>query len=52
MEMEKKINVKMLELTIENKELKQRMVEWTTLQKECHDLKKKEEAWNDENHAY
>jgi hypothetical protein len=28
---EKKVNVKMLELTTKNKELKRRMVEWTTL---------------------
>ncbi len=34
-------------LTIENKELKRRMVEWTTLHKECQELKKKEEAWNE-----
>jgi hypothetical protein len=34
MEMEEKVNAKMLKLTIENKELKRRLVEWTTLQKE------------------
>ncbi len=28
------------------------MVEWETLQQECQELKKKEEAWNDANHAY
>ncbi len=33
--MEEKMNTKMLELTIENKELKRRLVEWTTLQNEC-----------------
>jgi hypothetical protein len=42
----------MLQLTIENKEVKQRMMDWTKLQKECKELKKKEEAWNDANHAY
>jgi len=34
MEMEEKVNAKMLKLTIENNELKRRLVEWTTLQKE------------------
>jgi hypothetical protein len=38
--MEERLSVKMLELTIGKKELKRRMVEWTTLQKECHELKK------------
>jgi hypothetical protein len=33
--MEEIMNVKILELTIENKELKRGLVEWTTLQKEC-----------------
>ncbi len=28
------------------------MMDWTKLQKECKELKKKEEAWNDANHAY
>jgi hypothetical protein len=42
----------MLQLTIENKEVKRRMMDWTKLQKECKELKKKEEAWNDANHAY
>ncbi len=28
------------------------MVEWTELQKECQELKKKNEAWNDGDHAY
>jgi hypothetical protein len=42
----------MLQLTIENKELKRRMVEWIELQKECQKLKKKKEAWNDGDHAY
>ncbi len=42
----------MLQLTIENKEVKQRMMDQTKLQKECKELKKKEEAWNDTNHAY
>jgi hypothetical protein len=31
MEMEEKVNVKMLELNIENKELKRRLAEWITL---------------------
>jgi hypothetical protein len=35
MEMEERTNVKILELTRENKELKRGMVEWTTLQQEC-----------------
>jgi hypothetical protein len=42
----------MLQLTVENKELKRRMVEWIELQNECQELKKKEEAWNDGDHAY
>jgi len=44
--MEEEVNVKMLELTTKNKELKRRMVEWTNLQEECWELKKKKEAWN------
>ncbi len=28
------------------------MVEWIELQKECQELKKKEEAWNDGDYAY
>ncbi len=28
------------------------MVEWTTLQKECQELKKKEEAWNETEQQY
>ncbi len=52
-EMEEKVNVKLMKLTIENKELKRTMVEWTTLQcQEYQELKKKEEAWNNANHAY
>ncbi len=47
MEMEKNVNVKMLELTIENKEMKRKnMEELTTQQKEWQDLRKKEEVWN------
>jgi hypothetical protein len=46
MEMEKRMNAKILELTIKNKELKSRMVEWIALQKEFQELKKKKEAWN------
>lgn len=34
MEMEERVNAKMLKLIIENKELKRRLVECTTLQKE------------------
>ncbi len=45
--MEEIMNVKILELTIENKELKRGLVEWTTLQKECQELTKKEEARNE-----
>jgi hypothetical protein len=33
MEMEKRMNAKILELTIKNKELKSRMVEWIALKK-------------------
>jgi hypothetical protein len=43
---------KMLEVTIKNKELKKRMVEWKALQHECQQELKKEEAWNEVNHAY
>jgi hypothetical protein len=43
--------MKMLEVTIKNKVLKKRMVEWKALQHECQELKKKE-AWNEANHAY
>jgi hypothetical protein len=42
----------MLQLTTKNKELKMRMMEWIKLQKECQELKKREEVWNDTNHAY
>jgi hypothetical protein len=35
MELEEKMNGKILELTIENKEFKKRMDEWIVLQKEC-----------------
>jgi hypothetical protein len=42
----------MLHLTIENKAVKKRMMDKTKLQKECKEVKKKEEAWNDANHAY
>jgi hypothetical protein len=47
-----KVNAKMLQLTTKNKELKMRMMEWIKLQKECQELKKREEVWNDTNHAY
>ncbi len=50
--MKERMNGKMLELTIENKELKKRMGEWTILQQECKELKKKKEAWNEAKHAY
>lgn len=49
MEMEERINAKTLMLTIENKELKRRMVEWIALQKECKELKKKE-GWYETKH--
>lgn len=52
METKEKMNGKMLELTIENKELKKRMGEWIVLQHECQELKKKKEAWNEAKHAY
>ncbi len=52
MEMEEKTNGKILELTIENKELKKRMGEWIVLQHECQELKKKKEACNEAKHAY
>jgi hypothetical protein len=32
--------------------VKRMMMDWTKLQKECEELKKKDEAWNDANHAY
>jgi hypothetical protein len=51
-ETKEKVNAKMLQLTIKNKELKMRMMEWIKLQKECQELKKREEVWNDTNHAY
>ncbi len=43
--MEERVNAKMLELNIENKES-------TTPQKECQKLKKKEEAWNEIEQQY
>ncbi len=52
METKERMNGKMLQLTIENKELKKRMGEWTILQQECEELKKKKEAWNEAKHAY
>jgi hypothetical protein len=42
---------KMLEVTIKNKVLKKRMVEWKALQQECQKLKKKD-AWNEAKYAY
>jgi hypothetical protein len=41
--MEEKVNVKMMELTTQNKEMKRKPVEKTTQQKEWHELRKKEE---------
>ncbi len=52
MEMEERMNAKILELNIENKELKRRLVVWTTLQKESQELRKKEEAWNKTKQQY
>lgn len=46
MEIEEKVNIKMLKLNIENKELKRRLVESIALQKECYELRKSKEAWN------
>jgi hypothetical protein len=40
MEMKERVNAKMLKLTIENKELKRRLVEWRTLQKEWNQGRK------------
>jgi len=42
----------MLQLTTRNKEVKRMMMDWTKLQKECEELKKKDEAWNDASPAY
>ncbi len=42
----RKMNAKMMEQTTKNKKHNRRLVEWTTLQKECEKLKKKEKAWN------
>jgi hypothetical protein len=51
MEMEEKMNAKMLELTIEYKE--RRLVDWRTIvQKDCQELKNKEEAWNETEQQY
>jgi len=41
MEMEDKVNVKMLELTIDNKEMKRKLEELMVQQKEWQELKKK-----------
>jgi hypothetical protein len=39
--MEEKINVKMLQLTIENKEMKQKLVDFLELTKGMHGVKEK-----------
>jgi hypothetical protein len=39
--MEERVNAKMLKLTIENRELKMRLVEWRILQKEWNQGRKK-----------
>jgi hypothetical protein len=41
--MEEKVNVKMMELTTQNKEMKRKLMENTTQQKEWLELRKKEE---------
>ncbi len=50
--MEKKVNVKMLQLTIENKDMKWKLMEFLELKKECMKLKQKEKAWIEANRAY
>jgi hypothetical protein len=37
--MEERINVKMLHLTIENKEMKRKLMEFPKLKKECTELR-------------
>jgi predicted transcriptional regulator len=39
-EMEEKVNVKMLQLTIENKNMKWKLMEFPELKKECMDCSK------------
>ncbi len=39
----RKVNAKMMEQTTKNKKQNRRLVEWTTLHKECYKLKKKKE---------
>ncbi len=50
-EVEEKVNVKM-QLTIENKGMKRKLMEFLELKKECMELRQKEEAWTEANHAY
>lgn len=53
MEMEEKANVRMLELTIEYKKLQRKLVDQKNIvQKECQELKNKEEAWNETEQQY
>ncbi len=51
-QMEEKVNVKMLQLTIENKEMKWKLMDFPKLQKQCMELKQKEEKWIEIDHAY
>ncbi len=47
-----KVNVKMLQLTKETKEIERKLVEFLELIKECMELRQKEEAWVEANHAH
>jgi predicted transcriptional regulator len=51
-EMEDNVNVKMLQLTIDNKDMKWKLMEFSKLKKECMELRQKEESWIKGNHAY
>ncbi len=42
----------MLQLTIENKDMKWKLMEFLKLKKECTELRQKEEAWIEANRAY
>ncbi len=50
--MEEKVNVKMLELTIENKKMKRKLVELMAQQKKWQELKKNKEVWNEIKQRY
>ncbi len=45
--MEEKVNVKMMELTTQNKEMKRKLVDKTAQQKEWQELRKQEEISNE-----